>query len=207
VSSEAEVLFEQQGALGVITLNRPEALNALTLNMAHEIEAQLLRWRSDPAIRAIVITGAGRAFCAGGDIRALYDTGLAKQDYPYNFYRDEYRLNMLIKHYPKPYIALLNGIVMGGGVGVSVHGGFRVVSENLRFAMPETGIGLFPDVGFILSVALSRAIGAFPGADRNPHQCGGCALLQHCNALCYCCAVQGFADGAGECRFCGRDNC
>lgn len=152
-----EALFERNGTLGLITLNRPEALNALTLGMCHAIEAQLHAWRDDAGVRAVAVKGAGRAFCAGGDIRALYDTGLAKDDYPYRFYHDEYRLNALIKHYPKPYIALLNGIVMGGGVGVSVHGAHRIVSENLRFAMPETGIGLFPDVGG--SYFLSRCPG------------------------------------------------
>ncbi len=158
VSSEAEVIFERVGALGVITLNRPEALNALTLGMCHAIESQLHAWRNDAAVKAVAIKGAGRAFCAGGDIRALYDLGLARDEYPYRFYHDEYRLNALIKHYKKPYIALLNGIVMGGGVGVSVHGAHRIVSENLRFAMPETGIGLFPDVGG--SYFLSRCPGA-----------------------------------------------
>lgn len=153
MTAEAEVVFEREGGLGVITLNRPEALNALTLGMCHAIEAQLLSWRDDREVKAVTVRGAGRAFCAGGDIRALYDLGLAKDEYPYRFYHDEYRLNALIKHYEKPYIALLDGIVMGGGVGVSVHGAHRVVTENLRFAMPETGIGLFPDVGgsFFLS--------------------------------------------------------
>ena len=136
-----------EGRCGVITLNRPEALNALTLEMCHEIAAALQDWRDDPRVKAIIIRGAGRAFCAGGDIRSLYDSGLAGEDYPYRFYHDEYRLNALIHHYPKPYIALLNGIVMGGGVGVSVHGSRRLATENIRFAMPETGIGLFPDVG------------------------------------------------------------
>ena len=152
-----DVVFEISGQLGLITLNRPEALNALTLGMCHAMEAKLREWRDDSEVKAVVITGAGRAFCAGGDIRALYDRGLAKDAYPYNFYRDEYRLNALIKDYNKPYIALLNGIVMGGGVGVSVHGSHRIVSENLRFAMPETGIGLFPDVGG--SYFLSRCPG------------------------------------------------
>lgn len=147
MSDEAEVIFEQTGGLGIITLNRPDALNALTLGMCHAIDAGLREWRDEPSIKAVAIKGAGRAFCAGGDIRALYDLGLAKDEYPYRFYHDEYHLNVLIKHYPKPYIAMINGIVMGGGVGVSVHGAHRVVSENLRFAMPETGIGLFPDVG------------------------------------------------------------
>lgn len=157
MSEEPEVFFAQSGRLGIITLNRPEALNALTLGMCHAIEARLNEWRNDARIGTIVIGGAGRAFCAGGDIRALYDLGLAKDQYPYRFYHDEYRLNALIKHFPKPYIALINGIVMGGGVGVSVHGSHRVVSENLRFAMPETGIGLFPDVGG--SYFLSRCPG------------------------------------------------
>lgn len=157
MSHSEEVVFSQTGGTGLITLNRPEALNALTLGMCHALEARLREWRQDPSIGAVVITGAGRAFCAGGDIRALYDKGLAKDAYPYHFYRDEYRLNTLIKDYNKPYIALLNGIVMGGGVGVSVHGSHRIVSENLRFAMPETGIGLFPDVGG--SYFLSRCPG------------------------------------------------
>ncbi|MEQ1890223.1 MAG: enoyl-CoA hydratase/isomerase family protein [Alphaproteobacteria bacterium] len=157
MSSAEEVLFERAGGLGVIILNRPEALNALTLGMCHAISAQLHQWREDSTVRSVAVKGAGRAFCAGGDIRALYDLGLARDEYPYRFYHDEYRLNALIKHYEKPYIALLDGIVMGGGVGVSVHGAHRIVSENLRFAMPETGIGLFPDVGG--SYFLSRCPG------------------------------------------------
>ncbi|MCK9993283.1 MAG: enoyl-CoA hydratase [Alphaproteobacteria bacterium] len=157
MSEEQEVIFEETGSLGVITLNRPGALNALTLGMCHAIDARLRIWRDDARIKSVVIKGAGRAFCAGGDIRALYDLGLAKDEYPYRFYHDEYRLNALIKHFPKPYIALIDGIVMGGGVGVSVHGAHRIVSENLRFAMPETGIGLFPDVGG--SYFLSRCPG------------------------------------------------
>jgi len=143
-----EVLFERQGRAGVITLNRPKALNALTLNMVDAMDAQLRSWRNDPAIEMVIVKGAGeRAFCAGGDIRALYDSGKAGTPYVIDFYAREYRLNTLIKRYPKPYIALVNGIVMGGGVGVSVHGSVRVCGEGTMFAMPETGIGLFPDVG------------------------------------------------------------
>lgn len=155
VASSVDIVVE--GRCGVITLNRPEALNALTLEMCHAIEAALLGWRDDLQVSAVIIRGAGRAFCAGGDIRSLYDSGLAGEDYPYRFYHDEYRLNALIHHYPKPYIALLDGIVMGGGVGVSIHGSHRLASENIRFAMPETGIGLFPDVGG--SYFLSRCPG------------------------------------------------
>lgn len=143
-----DLLFEQRGQIVVVTLNRPKALNALTHDMALTLEARLNRYRDDDTVRAILVRGMGeRAFCAGGDVRRLYDTGLAGERYPYEFYRDEYRLNASIHHYPKPYIAFIDGICMGGGVGVSVHGSHRVVTERLVFAMPETGIGLFPDVG------------------------------------------------------------
>lgn len=143
-----EVLFEKRGRAGLITLNRPKALNALTLGMVDAMDAQLRAWRNDPSIELIVTSGAGdRAFCAGGDIRALYDSGKAGTPYVIDFYAREYRLNAMIKRFPKPYIALINGIVMGGGVGVSVHGSVRVCGEGTMFAMPETGIGLFPDVG------------------------------------------------------------
>ena len=143
-----EVLFERRGALGHILLNRPKALNALTLNMCELMTAQLKAWAQDDAVKAVVIRGAGeKAFCAGGDVVRLYEDGKAGRDYPYRFWSTEYRLNTLIKRYPKPYVALIDGIVMGGGVGVSVHGGYRVATDRTMFAMPETGIGLFPDVG------------------------------------------------------------
>ncbi|HTW35696.1 MAG TPA: enoyl-CoA hydratase/isomerase family protein [Rhizomicrobium sp.] len=146
--SEAEVLFERRGSVGLITLNRPKALNALTHDMCLRMKAQLDMWADDPSIDSVVVRGAGdRAFCAGGDIRALYESGKAGTPYVLDFYRDEYILNATIKHYPKPYIAMIHGIVMGGGVGVSVHGRYRVAEETITFAMPETGIGLFPDVG------------------------------------------------------------
>lgn len=143
-----DVLFEQRGAAGVIILNRPKALNALTQDMCLRMKAQLEDWAKDPNIKAVVIRGEGeRAFCAGGDIRALYESGKAGTPYALDFYRDEYRIDAAIKHFPKPYVALIHGIVMGGGVGVSVHGSHRVAAESAVFAMPETGIGLFPDVG------------------------------------------------------------
>jgi enoyl-CoA hydratase len=147
--SEPEVLFEVRGHAGVITLNRPQALNALTLSMVEKMSATLRRWAGDEAVRHVVICAAGgKAFCAGGDIRALYDWGRAKEHGKvFGFFRAEYLLNTLIKRFPKPYVALIDGIVMGGGVGVSVHGSHRVASERLSFAMPETGIGFFPDVG------------------------------------------------------------
>lgn len=143
-----DVLFEQRGGLGVITLNRPKALNALTREMCVAMKAKLTEWARDDQVRTVVIRGSGeRAFCAGGDIRSLYQAGKAAVPEALKFYRDEYRLNATIKHFPKPYVALLHGIVMGGGVGVSVHGSHRVANETVMFAMPETGIGLFPDVG------------------------------------------------------------
>ncbi|MGE0095879.1 MAG: enoyl-CoA hydratase/isomerase family protein [Alphaproteobacteria bacterium] len=144
-----EILFEMKGGVGLVTLNRPRALNALTLAMVRVLDARLRAWASESEVRCVVIRGAGdRAFCAGGDIRALYDSGRSKSDtLTADFYREEYRLNRLIKRYPKPYVALIDGVVMGGGVGVSVHGSHRIATERTLFAMPETGIGLFPDVG------------------------------------------------------------
>lgn len=145
----AEISLEVSGALGRIELKRPKALNALTLAQIHAIDPQLRAWAEDPRVTAVLISGEGhKAFCAGGDIRALYDAGQRHDaDYFARFYHDEYHLNRRIKTYPKPYVAMLDGIVMGGGVGVSVHGSHRVATENVLFAMPETGIGMFPDVG------------------------------------------------------------
>jgi len=148
MSDEPEVLFSRDGVAGVITLNRPKALNALTLNMVRLMHPQLQAWAADDAVKLVIIEAAGeKAFSAGGDIRALHDWGKAGDHHVIDFYREEYRLNNYIKHYPKPYIALMSGIDMGGGVGVSVNGSHRVATERLTFAMPETGIGLFPDVG------------------------------------------------------------
>ncbi len=144
-----DILFERRGAAGIITLNRPKALNAVTHGMVVALRAQLDRWAEDPAIAHVVIVAAGeRAFSAGGDIRALYDLGKAgKHDEALQFWRDEYPLNATIKNYRKPYVALIDGIAMGGGVGVSVHGSHRVAGDRFSFAMPEVGIGFFPDVG------------------------------------------------------------
>lgn len=154
MTSENEILFDQDGGAALITLNRPKALNALTHEMVEDMHPRLKGWADDESVRVVIVRGAGdRAFCAGGDIRKLYDEGLAGGQYPYDFYHDEYRLNVDIHYYAKPYISFLNGIVMGGGCGVSIPGSHRVATENITFAMPETGIGLFPDVGgsFFLS--------------------------------------------------------
>jgi enoyl-CoA hydratase len=144
----SDVTFEQRGAIGLITLNRPQALNALTHAMCKAIHPQLTSWAADEAITAVVIQGAGdKAFCAGGDVVGLHTAGkVGAADWEQFFY-DEYRLNNAISTFPKPYIALLDGITMGGGVGLSMHGPYRVASERFLFAMPETGIGLIPDVG------------------------------------------------------------
>tara|TARA_B100000212_G_scaffold185298_1_gene139827 strand:+ start:2376 stop:3413 length:1038 start_codon:yes stop_codon:yes gene_type:complete len=145
---DEEVFFEVKGTLGLITLNRPKALNALTLSMVREIHPQLKKWENDSSVKNVLIKAEGeKAFCAGGDIRALHDWGKNNDEEAVGFYREEYILNQYIKRYPKPYISLVNGIVMGGGVGLSVHGSHRIAGENYSFAMPETGIGLFPDVG------------------------------------------------------------
>ena len=144
-----EILFEKRGRAGLITLNRPKALNALTLGMVDAMHPQLEAWRSDNDVELVVVRGAGeRAFCAGGDIRALREGQLSgDRTGVEEFFREEYDLNLLIAGYPKPYIALIDGICMGGGIGVSVHGAYRVATEHAMFAMPETAIGFFPDIG------------------------------------------------------------
>ena len=143
-----EVLFERRGRAGFITLNRPRALNAVTLAMIRKMRAGLSRWANDEAVERVVIRANGeKAFSAGGDIRQLYEWMFAGDPLARTFYAEEYRLNAFIKRYPKPYVALVDGIVMGGGVGVSFHGSHSVCGESTRFAMPETGIGFFPDVG------------------------------------------------------------
>ena len=148
-SPEPEALAERRGRAGVIVLNRPKALNALTLTMVRLIAAALDEWESDAEVDRIVLLGAGeRAFCAGGDIRRLYELGRAgDHDAQRTFWREEYQLNRRIKTYPKPIVALVDGIVMGGGVGLAMHATHTVASERFVFAMPEVGIGFFPDVG------------------------------------------------------------
>jgi len=137
-----------RGTAGIITLDRKAALNALTTQMCVDITEALANWRDDDAVTSVIIEGGGdRAFCAGGDVVMLHDSGKAKDGKAEAFWRTEYRLNVMIDEYPKPYTALIDGIVMGGGVGLSVHGDYRVAGDATLFAMPETGIGYFPDVG------------------------------------------------------------
>lgn len=163
--AEAEILFEVKDGLGIITLNRPKALNSLSHGMILEMEKVLPQWEKDPAVKAVVLRGAGdRAFCAGGDVAGLYremrdnPSGTLRRD----FFRDEYIVNRRIYRFAKPWISLIDGIDMGGGVGLSVHGSHSVATEKFLFAMPETTIGLFPDVGggYFLS-RLPGALGTF----------------------------------------------
>jgi enoyl-CoA hydratase len=143
-----DLVVREVGALRRITLNRPKALNALTLDMAVTMTALLCAWEADPAVGAVLLDGAGeRGLCAGGDIRALYDAAKSGDTLPEQFWATEYYLDVLIARYPKPFVALMDGLVMGGGVGLSSHAAHRIVTERSAVAMPEVGIGFFPDVG------------------------------------------------------------
>lgn len=146
---EPELLVQKRGAVGVMTLNRPAALNALTLDMVRLMDEALDAFEADNRVKSVVVRGAGgKAFCAGGDIRQLHDAGKAGDlATPLTFWCEEYRLNQRIKAYPKPYVAMVDGICMGGGVGVSEHGSHRIAGDRYLYAMPEVGIGFFPDVG------------------------------------------------------------
>ncbi|MEU6706144.1 enoyl-CoA hydratase/isomerase family protein [Streptomyces wuyuanensis] len=176
-----DVLFRTEGRAGHITLDRPKALNSLTHGMVLRIDEALTEWEHDPAVETVVVTGAGeRGLCAGGDIRAIHDDardgdGTASAA----FWRDEYHLNARIARYPKPYVAVMDGIVMGGGVGISAHGSVRIVTERSRVAMPETGIGFVPDVGGTYLLALA------------PGELGTCL------------ALTGAAVGAADALLCG----
>lgn len=151
-----DIRFERLGKAGLITLTRPKALNAVNHRMVHALTSALTAWEADPDVAVVVIKAEGRAFSAGGDLLDIYTAGKAGNP-PVDFFADEYRLNTRIVRFPKPYVALIDGIVMGGGVGVSFHGSHRVLTENAIFAMPEVGIGFFPDVG------ASRLLPKLPG--------------------------------------------
>ncbi len=158
IAAEAEIVVERRGVAQWLTLNRPQALNALNRPMALAIHRALFDAAADPDVARIVIEGAGgRAFCAGGDVALLARRGREDRDLYEGFFHDEYRMNQAIARLTTPYVAILNGVTMGGGVGLSIHGPFRVATENTLFAMPETGIGLIPDVGG--THALSRLPG------------------------------------------------
>lgn len=155
-----EVLFERRGRLGVVTLNRPKAVNALTTGMVDLMLRQLTAWAGDHDVATILVQGAGeRGLCAGGDIVAIYEDMLHGGTRTAGFWQAEYRLNSLIARYPKPFVAFMDGLVLGGGVGISAHGSVRVVTERTRMGMPETTIGFAPDVGgtYLLSHAPGEA--------------------------------------------------
>jgi len=179
------VLMRTEGRAAHLTLNRPKAINALTHGMVLRMASALETWRADPSVETIVLTGAGeRGLCAGGDIRAVREAVIiGRPRAAAEFWRDEYVLNLAIARYPKPYVAIMDGIVMGGGVGVSAHGSVRVVTERSRVAMPETGIGFVPDVGG--TYLLSRAPGelgthlALTGTAIGPGDAVLCGLADH----------------------------
>jgi enoyl-CoA hydratase len=146
--AEPDLIARREGAVGVIRLNRPKAINAVTLEMFRDVDKALDQFEADPAVRLILLEGAGeRGLCAGGDIRALYESSKVKGDLGKILWREEYILNARIAKFPKPYVSFMDGIVMGGGVGLSAHSSHRVVTERTRLAMPEVGLGFFPDVG------------------------------------------------------------
>lgn len=181
VESISEIEFEEvsgrDGNLGLITLTRQQVLNALNSKMINAINQQLAEWESANHIKAVVIRAApGRAFCAGGDVRSVYDGKLARDPKLPEFFRDEYSMNRRIHHYSKPYVALMDGITMGGGAGISVHASHRIATDRLLFAMPETAIGFYPDVGitYILS-RLPHKIGYYLGLSGARISLGDCA--------------------------------
>ena len=154
--AEPDLIARREGAVGVIRLNRPKAINAVTLEMFRDIDKALDAFEADPAVSVILLEGAGeRGLCAGGDIRALYESSKVRGDLGRVLWREEYILNARIAKFPKPYVAFMDGIVMGGGVGLSAHSSHRIVTERTKLAMPEVGLGFFPDVGgtFLLSHA------------------------------------------------------
>lgn len=156
--SEGDLIVGRDGAAGIIRLNRPKAINAMTLEMSLGIDAALDRFESDPDVVVVVLEGAGeRGLCAGGDIRGLYESSCVSGDLGKVFWRQEYTMNARIAKYPKPYVAFMDGLVMGGGVGLSAHASHRIVTERTKLAMPEVGLGFFPDVGG--TWLLSRAPG------------------------------------------------
>jgi enoyl-CoA hydratase len=145
---EGDLIVRREGAAGVIRLNRPKALNAMTLEMSIGIDAALDRFEVDPEVAVIILEGAGeRGLCAGGDIRSLWDSSREGGDLGARFWRQEYIMNARIARYPKPYVAFMDGLVMGGGVGLSGHASHRIVTDRTKLAMPEVGLGFFPDVG------------------------------------------------------------
>ncbi|XP_077436737.1 3-hydroxyisobutyryl-CoA hydrolase, mitochondrial [Vanacampus margaritifer] len=190
-SVEPDVLLEKVGRAGVITMNRPKVLNALNLTMIRSIYPQLKKWESDSDTDLVIIKGVGgKAFCAGGDVRAITEAGKVGDPLARVFFREEYILNNAIGTCRKPFVALIDGITMGGGVGLSVHGRFRVATERTLFAMPETALGLFPDVGggYFLprlqgKLGLFLALTGFRLRGRDVHTAGVATHFVHSNKM------------------------
>ena len=183
--SDIDVRIE--GKAGRITLTRPKALNSLTAEMLEAIGDALTAWEHDDAVALVLIDAEGeRAFAAGGDIVDLYKTGRAGDfGFGQRFWADEYRLNARIASYPKPYVAVMHGFTMGGGVGVSALGSHRIVTDSSQIAMPEVGIGLVPDVGGSKLLAHAPGCaGAYLGMTTDAHGAGGCNLCRFCRRLC-----------------------
>jgi enoyl-CoA hydratase len=167
--NESDVIVAREGSAGILRLNRPKAINALTLNMVRIIARALDAFEADPAIAAVLLEGAGeRGLCAGGDIRSLYDSAKAGGDLGRIFWAEEYRLNARIASFPKPFVSYMDGLVMGGGIGLAGHSSHRITTERSKVAMPEAGLGFFPDVGgtWLLSHAPGE-IGAYYGLTGN----------------------------------------
>ena len=179
-----EILFNVQGSTGIITLNRPKALNALNLNMAVKFANKLKEWEENNKIKRVLLKGNGNHFCAGGDVKSVHLSGTFSE-LKREFFLKEYSLNLQIKNFSKPYLSIWNGVVMGGGVGLSIYGDYRIVNESTKFAMPETSIGFFPDVGgsYFLS-KLDSNIGKYLGLTGEVIMCDD--LLNFGLATHYC---------------------
>jgi enoyl-CoA hydratase/carnithine racemase len=187
-----EIRFERSGKAGIVTLTRPKALNALTHRMVKALSSALTAWEDDRTVEVVILKAEGRAFCAGGDILEVYKAWQEGKRLT-EFFADEYRLNAQIDRFKKPYISLIDGICMGGGMGISVHGSHRVMTENAVFAMPEVGIGFFPDVGgsYVLP-DLGSSFGMYLGLTGNKIEYGDAlwsGIATHTVEACYLPAI------------------
>ena len=196
VQPKPDLIVRREGAAGIIRLNRPKAINAMTLEMSDGIDAALDRFEADPAVALVLLEGAGeRGLCAGGDIRGLYESSKAGGDLGKIFWRQEYIMNARIAKFPKPYVAFMDGMVMGGGVGLSAHGRHRVVTERTKLAMPEVGLGFFPGCRrHLAAVALAGRDRHLFRTDRPDHErprCDPCPVCRRGGAVgqtCRACA-------------------
>jgi len=184
-ATEPDLIARREGSAGIIRLNRPKAINAVTLQMFRDIDKALDEFEADPAVSLVLLEGAGeRGLCAGGDIRALYESSKLQGDLGKILWREEYILNARIKKFPKPYVAFMDGIVMGGGVGLSAHSSHRVVTERTKLAMPEVGLGFFPDVGGTWLLSRSPGeIGTYFGLTGQTMKCNDAIHAKFADAI------------------------